>query len=462
MAGLRDGFATNPRLPSRDVHELRLRPHGRRVVFGRREASLALGPWLLVRSLDALLPRGSTHRPGRLVGGRGDLIGVASGLHLGSRAEETRPGRVGLRDELAFQVLFAAWLPTLPELRWSHAWRQRHRQGRLLPPGNIRVGPGATSCSSSGLPVIRVGSQGNAGPAARRGGVRLRGAGTGRCPSVFGCNLIGPRLRVRTTARRINWIPPRCRLAAPPCRPGRRANLRIRVDVDHPGFDQLRAAGFMGDRCNSCSGVDCLARRRSARFAGLAQPGRLLTSARLRPSHRFRGGRHGGGSAGTLRAARTLGLRRSLHPGPGWLRTSRSCRGRWLSLHCRTWLRVARAFGAQSLRERPGELAATGHCREPPHVGGRLLTGRIGLPRATASALPSARSHPARIRSTSLHARTHPRRHSDPGLQHSDRNPYPPSSGPRLQQSRRNPSPLGSGPQLRRSRQDPPPPDSGR
>ena len=45
-----------------------------------------------------------------------------------------------------------------------------------------RVGPRATGCSLSGLPAIRVGSQGNAGPAARRGEVRLWGAGGSRLP----------------------------------------------------------------------------------------------------------------------------------------------------------------------------------------------------------------------------------------------------------------------------------------
>jgi hypothetical protein len=94
-------------------------------------------------------------------------------------------------------------------------------------------------------------------------------------------DLVGPRLRVRTIAKPFNWILPRCRLTAPPCRLGRRADLRIRVDVDHPDFDQLRAAELMGDWRNSSSGVDWPAARRSAGIARSAQSGGLFSSGRL-------------------------------------------------------------------------------------------------------------------------------------------------------------------------------------
>jgi hypothetical protein len=260
MAGLRGGSASYLRLPGRDVHELRSRLTRRGVVFGGREASLPLRPWVLARTLGALLLCGPMDRRSWLVGRRGDAIRLARRSGLGSRTEQARPGRVGLRWELAFKVLLAARLSTLPEVRWGHAWRQRHRQGRRIPPGSNRFGPRATSCSLSALPVSRFGSQGNVGTAARRAEVRLWGAGGNAYPSVLGPDLVGPRLRVRPIAKP-NRTRPRCRLTAPPCRPRRRADLRIRVDVDHPGFDQLRAVAFIGDRCKSCSGVDCPAAR---------------------------------------------------------------------------------------------------------------------------------------------------------------------------------------------------------
>ena len=97
-----------------------------------------------------------------------------------------------------------------------------------------------------------------------------------RCPSGRGQALRSRRHRLpehavtrsrRPTAPRPNdrqalqLDPPRCRLIAPPCRPRRRADLRIRVDVDHPGFDQLWAAELLGNRRKSSSGVDCPAAR---------------------------------------------------------------------------------------------------------------------------------------------------------------------------------------------------------
>jgi hypothetical protein len=55
----------------------------------------------------------------------------------------------------------------------------------LIPPDSIRVGPRATRWSSSALPVIRFGSHGNAGTAARRVEVGLWGAGGTAYPSVL-------------------------------------------------------------------------------------------------------------------------------------------------------------------------------------------------------------------------------------------------------------------------------------
>jgi hypothetical protein len=130
---------------------------------------------------------------------------------------------------------------------------------------------------------------------------------------------------------------------------------------------------------------------------------------RLRPSHGFRSGQAAGGIAGTLPAARFLGLGRSVHLRDGWVSTRRSCRDRWLALDRRMGLRVAGASSAQSLGECAGELAATWHRREPPHVGSRVLTGRIRLRRFTAGRLPGSLPCRARVRGASVRARIHPR-----------------------------------------------------
>jgi hypothetical protein len=124
------------------------------------------------------------HRRSWLVGRRRGFIRFAR-TRLGSRTEEARPGRVGRREKLAFKVLHAARIFTLPEVRWGDAWWQRHRQGRLIPPGSNRVGPKVTSCTLFDLSAIRFGAHGNAGNAARRAEVRLCGAGGTAYPSML-------------------------------------------------------------------------------------------------------------------------------------------------------------------------------------------------------------------------------------------------------------------------------------
>ena len=281
MAGLRDGFATYPRLLGRDVHELRSRFHGRRVVVGRREASgaqaMGAGPEPSTFCSPAVPCIGAAGWSGAW---RTSSVSLAA-PRLSSRRGAARSGRASVGARLQGPPRCLA-LPA-----------PRDPMGRCLA-ATPSAGPAHSTRQQSGRTqghqLFLVRPPGHPG--------RLPGQRRARCSSWRGqalgswCRQVPERARTQShrsasplpNDRQAHQLDPAVLpAAAPPCRPGRRANLRIRVDVDHPGFDQLRAAEFMGDRRNYCSGGDCLAPRRSARFAGLAQPGRLLTSGAPSP-----------------------------------------------------------------------------------------------------------------------------------------------------------------------------------
>ena len=109
---------------------------GRRVVFGPQ------GGLLGSRAMDAgqeprrSAPRRSMHWPSRLVGG-GRPDRSRRPWPLSSRRGAASSGRASVRARLPGPLRCLA--PHAPRVRWGHAWRQRHRQGRLIPPGPGRT-----------------------------------------------------------------------------------------------------------------------------------------------------------------------------------------------------------------------------------------------------------------------------------------------------------------------------------